>query len=343
MRKILLLSILSAGAAFAQCGAAGMLIFNPISGIFDCTAVGGAGQGSVTLVTFTGGLISVADATSAPALTVAGTSGGIPYFSGAATWASSGVLGANLPVFGGGAGAAPIAGTRSGNTTKVVTTTGTLTSGDCVKIDASGNFIAQGSACGTGSGDVVGPGSATDNGFVKFDGTTGKLVKNSAATVASADLNITTTTCTNQLVSAIGATGVGSCHTIVQADLPATTKARAISFSIGDPGGSALTAAATTTAYVTVPFACTISAYNLMIDAGTITVKFWKVATGTAIPTSSNSINTSGVAIATGTAIHSATVSDFTSTTVTKDDMMAMNVTATATAKYVSGVLQCDQ
>lgn len=39
---------------------------------------------------------------------------------------------------------------------------------------------------GGGSGDVVGPASATDNGFVKFDGTTGKLVKNSAVTVAIA-------------------------------------------------------------------------------------------------------------------------------------------------------------
>ena len=34
-----------------------------------------------------------------------------------------------------------------------------------------------------GSGDVVGPGSATDNALVRFDGTTGKLVQNSAATL----------------------------------------------------------------------------------------------------------------------------------------------------------------
>lgn len=44
----------------------------------------------------------------------------------------------------------------SGNTAKVVTTTGTLTSGDCVKIDASGNFIANGSACGGGGGGISG-------------------------------------------------------------------------------------------------------------------------------------------------------------------------------------------
>lgn len=34
-----------------------------------------------------------------------------------------------------------------------------------------------------GSGDVVGPGSATDNALVRFDGTTGKLIQNSVATV----------------------------------------------------------------------------------------------------------------------------------------------------------------
>jgi hypothetical protein len=57
-------------------------------------------------------------------------------------------------VIGGGAGVAPTVGTRSGNTTAYVTTTGTQTSGDCVKIDANGNHIANGSACGSGGGTV---------------------------------------------------------------------------------------------------------------------------------------------------------------------------------------------
>jgi hypothetical protein len=65
------------------------------------------GSGTVTSVGFTGGLISVADPTTTPAFTVAGTSGGIPYFSAASTWASSAALAANKGVFGGGAGAAP--------------------------------------------------------------------------------------------------------------------------------------------------------------------------------------------------------------------------------------------
>jgi hypothetical protein len=118
----------------------------------------GAGAGSVTSVGWTGGIVSIATATTTPAFTIAGTSGGIPYFSSSSTWASSGALTVNLPVIGGGAGTAPTVGTRSGNTTAFVTTTGTQTSGDCVTIDTNGNHIASGAACGGGS--VTGSGSA---------------------------------------------------------------------------------------------------------------------------------------------------------------------------------------
>lgn len=85
-----------------------------------------------------------------------GTSGGVLAYTASGTLASSGALTANLPVIGGGAGVAPTVGTRSGNTTAFVTTTGTQTNGDCVKIDASGNHIANGSACGGGSGGTAG-------------------------------------------------------------------------------------------------------------------------------------------------------------------------------------------
>ncbi len=50
-------------------------------------------------------------------------------------------------------------------------------------LKADGSWVAP-----TGSGDVVGPGSATDSGFAKFDGTTGKLLKNSAATISNGDV-----------------------------------------------------------------------------------------------------------------------------------------------------------
>lgn len=118
---------------------------------------GGGGSGTVTSVaeTFTGGLISVAGSpitTSGTfALTVAGTSGGIPYFNSATSWLSSGALTVNLPVLGGGAGGAPTVGTVTGNTTQFATWTGATTASRCVHTDASGNLIIAASDCNTGA------------------------------------------------------------------------------------------------------------------------------------------------------------------------------------------------
>ena len=141
-----------------------------------------------------------------------------------------------------------------------------------------------------------------------------------------------------------GGAAVPTCRSLVTADLPSSDKVRGIAFSIGDPSSStALSSGSTTTDYFVVPIACTLSAYTLLVDTGTVTVKFWKVASGTAIPTSSNSISTSGVSVSSGTAIHSTTMTDFTTTSVTANDIMAMNVTAVSGAHYVLGVLECDQ
>ena len=93
---------------------------------------GGGGSGTVTSVgqTFTGGLISVGGSpvttSGTLALTVAGTSGGVPYFSGAATWASSATLTANALMIGGGAGAAPSTTTTG---TGVLTALGSAVNG----------------------------------------------------------------------------------------------------------------------------------------------------------------------------------------------------------------------
>jgi len=77
-------------------------------------------SGTVTSVSWTGGIVSVATPTTTPAFTVAGTSGGVPYFSSGTTWASSGALTANRLVLGGGAGAAPTVLGSLGTTTTVL-------------------------------------------------------------------------------------------------------------------------------------------------------------------------------------------------------------------------------
>lgn len=67
----------------------------------------------------------------------------------------AGTFTANLPLIGNGTGAIA-QGTRSGNTTTFATTTGTLTNGNCVKFDASGNLVDNGSVCGQSPGGTSG-------------------------------------------------------------------------------------------------------------------------------------------------------------------------------------------
>ena len=112
----------------------------------------GNAVGTITSGTWHGGTVGVGYG--GTGLT-SGTSGGIPYFNASTTMASSAALTANMPVIGGGAGVAPSVGTVTGNTTKFATSTGTLTSGNCAKWDASGNIIDAGSTCGGGGGSDV--------------------------------------------------------------------------------------------------------------------------------------------------------------------------------------------
>lgn len=65
-----------------------------------------------------------------------------------------------------------------------------ITDGKLYYKDNSGVVQLLASSSGA-SGDVVGPASATDNAVVRFDGTTGKLVQNSAVTIADTTGDIT--------------------------------------------------------------------------------------------------------------------------------------------------------
>jgi len=99
------------------------------AGTVTLLASNAGASGSVTSVaqSFTGGLISVAGSpittSGTLALTVAGTSGGVVYFSSASTWASSAALTQYGVVIGGGAGASP-ASTSAGTAGQVLTSNG---------------------------------------------------------------------------------------------------------------------------------------------------------------------------------------------------------------------------
>jgi len=124
-------------------------------------------SGTVTSVaqTFTGGIVSVAGSpittSGTLALTVAGTSGGIPYFSSASTWATSAALTASALMVGGGAGAAPSTVTTG---TGVVTALG-------VNTGSAGAFVVNGGALGTPSSGTVT--NLTGTASININGTVG--------------------------------------------------------------------------------------------------------------------------------------------------------------------------
>jgi hypothetical protein len=149
---------------FTAAGTSGQVLTSAGAGIPTWTT---PTTGTVTSVaqTFTGGLISVAGSpvtsSGTLALTVAGTSGGVPYFSSASTWASSAALAANALVIGGGAGVAP-ATTTTG--TGVVTALG-------VNTGTAGAFVVNGGALGTPSSGTVT--NLTGTASININGTVG--------------------------------------------------------------------------------------------------------------------------------------------------------------------------
>ena len=153
---------------------------------------GGGGSGTVTSVgqTFTGGIVSIAGSpittSGTLALTVAGTSGGIPYFSSGTTWATSAALAANALMVGGGAGVAPATVTTgSGVVTALGVATGT-----------AGAFVVNGGALGTPTS-----GTLTNCTFPTLNQNTSGTAAGLSATlaVASGGTGLTTTPTNGQI------------------------------------------------------------------------------------------------------------------------------------------------
>lgn len=113
--------------------------------------------------------------------------------------------------------------------------------------------------------------------------------------------------------------------------------------SFGAPSsGTALTTAMV--GYSTpAPAACTITHWSITVDSGTATVQFMKVASGTALPThGSNNINTAGVSIASGTVVdRSATLTDFTTTSVAAGDIVGVYLTTLSGPDYLAAEFEC--
>ena len=95
----------------------------------------------------------------------------------------------NAPLISGGGGSSPMTwGSRSGTTTTFATTTGTLTSGDCVSIDSNGNLQSAGAACSSGGGGSGTVNTGTANQLTYYGSTGSTVSGNANFTVSSGTL-----------------------------------------------------------------------------------------------------------------------------------------------------------
>ena len=104
---------------------------------------------------------------------------------------------------------------------------------------------------------------------------------------------------------------------------------------VTDGGGSACTTGVK--GYITVPFACTITGWSITADGAspTCTWDIWKIGSGTALPTVSNTIMGTKPALSTGNVKISTTLTSWT-TSISADDIIGFNLDAIATATRIS-------
>jgi len=271
------------------------------NGTGSITIAATGGTGTVTSVSFTGGIVSVATATSTPALTVAGTSGGIPYFSSTSTWASSAALAASALVVGGGAGAAPATVTTG---TGVVTALG-------VAVGSAGAVVVNGGALGTPSSGTLtnctfptlnqsttGSAATLTTARTFTIGSTGKTFDGSAGVSwtlgeigAAASGANTDITALDQDIT-ITATGTIAANTIGYRGIPQNAQSSTYTFALSDAGShvystnsGAQTITVPTNASVAFPIGTAVTVVNNGTTAITFTttgVTVYKAGTSTA-------------------------------------------------------------
>ena len=226
---------------------------------------------------------------------------------------------------------------------------GTVASSAGQTLCTDGNYGATTSGCSSGSGGAT---IASTTNLIKGDGA-GNGIASTAYLDGSAVLQNpagfgTSGASSTGTMSISGSSSGTTVYTVPNAaysgtiTLPQTPtySHRAFGYTFNG-AGTALTSGQT--GYLTVPFSCTISAWNMSVDTGTATVDVWKIASGTGLPTISNTITASATpAIASNNSLHSTTLTGWT-TAVAANDIVGINLKATASATVVNLTVECDQ
>jgi len=281
----------------------------------DWTTFNNKGSGSVTSVaqSFTGGIISVGGSpittSGTLALTVAGTSGGIPYFSSATTWATSAALAANALMVGGGAGVAPSTVTTG---TGVVTALG-------VNTGSAGAFVINGGALGTPSSGTVT--NLTGTASININGTVGATTATTGAfTTVSATGVITSTLATGTAPFTVASTTqVANLNAATAGS--ATTATTATNIAGGALGSVPYQNAAGTTLFLA---GTTSTTPSFVTSTGTGTL--------TQAPTLTSSTGTGNVVLATSPTLVTPALG-------TPSALVGTNITGTATAFNINGTV----
>lgn len=95
------------------------------------------------------------------------------------------------------------------------------------------------------------------------------------------------------------------------------------------------------TIYRQFPTACTISGWSILATGSspTCTIDIWKISSGTALPTVSNTIMGTKPALATGNALRSSTLTGWT-TSISAGDILAFNIDAAGNATQIIFTLE---
>jgi hypothetical protein len=218
--------------------------------------------------------------------------------------------------------------------------------GNALKARVNGSTVSLGS----GTGDVSGPGAATDNAIVRFDGTTGKLVQNSAVTVDDTTGRLTGAIFPN---SGLRVQDTDASHTLAITPGSDLTANRTLTVTTGDadrtlvlPLVSALSVvldgggAAITTGVkldIEVPFACTITANRLFADqSGSIVIDIWKDTYANFPPTVADTITASAKPTLSAASKSQDTTLTGWTTAIAAGDVLRFNVDSAATVTRVT-------